>query len=118
MTIKHLKEIIADLPDDMRVYADNGFTILKGEEFLCGFGITNGRNSKDPDYEERFVLQTKRDFNVVEELEAMCEYVMENDIDEQDFWTVFVERGFKPEDFADAEREAWAKEQLENYGLL
>lgn len=112
MTIRHLKEIIKDLPDDMRVYADNGGKgMFSGSEFLCGFGATH-------DGECRFILQTEEDFNVAEELEAWCEYAGENDIDEQDFWTEFVEHGYKPEDFDDADRTQWAYENLKNYGLI
>lgn len=118
MTIRHLKELIKDLPDDMRVYADNGgHGIMTGSEFLCGFGVSNNKAKDDVIYEHRFVLQTREDFDVAEELEAWCEYAAENNIDEQDFWTEFAERGFVPADFNDLERENWAADNLRNYGL-
>lgn len=107
MTIKKLKEIIENLPDDMRVYADDGIRSRKeNSEFIC---ISP---SKD---DNMAVFHTANDIDVVEETEAMLEYFFENNIEEQDAWIEIAERGYKPEDFADPD---WAREQMENYGLI
>ena len=108
MTIKKLKEMIANLPDDMRVYADDA--ILLGHEpseFCCIF-----ISSREP---RKALLQTTKDFDTVEETEAFLTYAMENDWNEQDAWMELSERGFKPEDFADPD---YARAQFENYGLI
>lgn len=107
MTIKKLKELIENLPDDMRVYADDGIRSRKeNSEFIC---ISP---SKD---DNMAVFHTANDIDVVEETEAMLEYFFENNIEEQDAWIEIAERGYKPEDFADPD---WAREQMENYGLI
>lgn len=107
MTIKKLKEMIANLPDDMRVYADDGIRSRKeNSEFIC---ISP---SKD---DNMAVFHTANDIDVVEETEAMLKYFFENNIEEQDAWIEIAERGYKPEDFADPD---WAREQMENYGLI
>ena len=107
MTIKKLKEIIANLPDDMRVYADDGIRSWKeNSEFVC---ISAGTDDK------MAVLHTANDIDVVEETEAMLAYFLENDIEEQDAWIEIAERGYKPEDFAEPD---WAREQMEHYGLI
>ena len=63
MTIRKLKEMIADLPDDMRVYADDGTDFFKGNsEFLC--------ISASEEF-SMAVFQTRNDFEPVEETEAM-----------------------------------------------
>ena len=108
MTIRKLKEMIADLPDDMRVYADDGTDFFKGNsEFLC-ISVS-----------EKFsmaVFQTRNDFEPEEETEAMLQYFSEHDEwDEVDAWMEFYDHGYKPEDFADPD---WAREQMENYGLI
>ena len=74
MTIKRLKELIANMPDDARIYLDDGYEFFKGnsEVVVVARGVTE--NAK------KVVLQTKNDFDVSEELEArfdyysMCEY--------------------------------------------
>ena len=107
MTIRKLKEMIADLPDDMRVYADDGTDFFKGNsEFLCIVAS------------EEFpmaVLQTRNDFEPVEETEAMLQCFSDGEWNEVDAWLEFYNRGYKPEDFADPN---WAREQMENYGLI
>ena len=107
MTIKKLKELIENLRDDMRVYADDGIRSRKeNSEFIC---ISP---SKD---DNMAVFHTANDIDVVEETEAMLKYFFENNIEEQDAWIEIAERGYKPEDFADPD---WAREQMENYGLI
>ena len=107
MTIKKLKEMIANLPDDMRVYADDGIRSLKeNSEFVC---ISH---SKD---HNMAVFHTANDIDVVEETEAMLKYFYDSDVEEPDAWIEIAERGYKPEDFADPD---WAREQMKNYGLI
>lgn len=108
MTIRKLKEMIADLPDDMRVYADDGTDFFKGNsEFLC-ISVS-----------EKFsmaVLQTRNDFEPEEETEAMLQYFSEHDEwNEVDAWLEFYDRGYKPEDFADSEL---AEKNMKYYGLM
>lgn len=112
MTIRKLKEIIKDLPDDMRVCADDGSygMFSDNNEFLS---LVYAYGSDD-----MCVLQTRDDFETDKELEAWCKYAFEHDVDEQDFWSEFAERGYVPEDFHDEERARWARENLENYGLM
>ena len=109
MTIRKLKEMIADLPDDMRVYADDGLGSLKeNSEFVCICILESSRDNMA-------VFQTANDIDVVEETEAMLDYFSDIELDEQDAWIEINERGYKPEDFADPD---WAREQMENYGLI
>lgn len=105
MTIRKLKEIIKNLPDDMRVYADNGSKgmFTDNTEFVCA-----------PYYKDMLVLQTSEDFDVAEELRARCEYASENEIDEQDFWDDIDECGYKPEDFPSDMLE-WATVNYNHY---
>lgn len=117
MTIRKLKELIENLPDDMRIYADDGSNGMFSDnnEFLTF--VTSGVD------ENMCVLQTREDFDTSDELEAWCEYANENNMDEQDFWIEFSERGYVPADFSphgmvDEEREAWADKNLRNYGLI
>ena len=113
MTIKKLKEIIKDLPDDMRVYADDGINSIfdDNSEFVDLFTIKNN--------EKVAILQTKKDFDVAAELEAQLNYAadIENEVDEQDFWTDFSEWGYSVSDFANNDQREYARTQLENYGL-
>lgn len=107
MTIKKLREMIADLPDDMRVYADDGLRSRKeNSEFVC-----IAASSQD----NMAVFQTANDIDVEEETADALEYFEEYGWEEQDAWSELVERGYKPDDFADSD---WAREQMENYGLI
>lgn len=107
MTIKKLKEMIANFPDDMRVYADNGSSLFEeNSEFVC---ICYDNESG------KAVLQIKDDLDVYEELTEALEYFSDNDWDECNAWTELSERGYNPEDFPDPE---YARSQMENYGLI
>ena len=111
MTVKMLKEIIAKLPDDTRVYADDasdGRMFGNNNEFLIV-----------PYYNNMLVLQTRNDFEVAEGLDAWLNHVAEEySTSDQDFWMEFYERGYVPEDFCTPDKIVWAKEQLEKYGLI
>lgn len=113
MTIRYLKELIKNLPDDMRICADDGSKGMFSDnsEFVTLIYTKENEN-------KICVLQTKHDFDLQEELQSMLEFASENDINECDFWTTFCETGYKYTDFEDEERREWAKEQLENYGLI
>ena len=117
MTIRKLKEMIKDLPDDMRICADDGSNGMFSDnnEFLT---LVVAK-----DIDSMCVLQTRDDFDTVEELEAWCEWATENNMDEQDFWTEFYERGYVPADFSskgyvNEERELWADRNLRHYGFV
>lgn len=112
MTIKMLKEMIKDLPDDERLYLDNGSDVFNGDEVLDLCCL------ESPQGEHRVLARTRNDFDVAHELYAWCAYASENNIDEQDFWIEFDETGYKPEDFGNEEKARWARVQLEDYGLL
>ena len=107
MTIRKLKEMIANLPNDMRIYADDSsFLGDDCSEFYTIF--VSPRTQKA-------IFQTAKDFDTIEETKAILDYYFENDLDEQDAWMELSEYGYKPEDFADPE---YAKTQMENYGLI
>ena len=112
MTIRKLKEIIADYPDDMRIYADDGSMGMFSDnsEFLVICSIVGN--------DKMCVFQRRDDFETDIELEAWCKWASENNIAEQDFWIEFTERGYVPADFYNEEKEAWAYENLKNYGLI
>lgn len=111
MTIRMLKEMIKDLPDDERLYLDNGSDVFEGDEVVDICCIAS------PQGEHRVLARTRNDFDTSVVIDGMLEYAseIENNVDERDFWSDVDELGYKPEDF---ENEQWAREQLENYGLL
>ena len=45
----------------------------------------------------------------------MCEIASEFEWEEVDFWCEVAERGYTPKDFFDPD---WAREQMENYGMI
>lgn len=99
--------MIQGLPDDMRVYADDGLRSRKeNSEFIC-----ISESSQD----NMAVFQTAKDIDVVEETTEMLKWFSDNNWEEVDAWIEISERGYKPEDFEDPD---WAKTRLENYGLL
>lgn len=107
MTIKKLKEMIADLPDNMRIYADDGIGFFKGNsEFLCIAAC---------DEVGMAVFQTANEIETEEETTAILNWFEGSDWEEQDAWIEMHELGYKPEDFADPE---YARKQMEHYGLL
>lgn len=108
MTIRRLKEIIADMPDDLRICLDD----LDLSEVVCAVTFVPPTR-----YDGKCILQTKNDFDVVEELNARLEWASENDIDELDFWMDFVEDGYEPEDFGDKQQEIHARRYLREHGL-
>lgn len=112
MTIRKLKELIKDLPDDMRICADDGSMGMFSDNNEYLTLVTKKGNT------EMCVLQTRDDFETAEELDAWCEWASENNVDEQDFWIEFAERGYVPADFYDEEKEAWADKNLRHYGIV
>lgn len=103
MTVRRLKEMLANLPDDARIYADDG---------------TNGSFEGNSEFVEMcyssqfpkvVIFQTKDDFDYVEELEAKLTHYLEEDWEECDAITDLSEHGYVPEDFKydDAQYE-WA----------
>ncbi len=109
MTIKMLKEMIKDLPDDERLYLDNGFDVFDGDEVLDLCCL------ESPQGEHRVLARTRDDFDTSVVIDGMLECASETNMNEQDFWIYVDALGYKPEDF---ENEQWAREQLKNYGLL
>lgn len=92
MTIKRLKEIIENLPDDMRIYADDGARgmFTNNNEFVLA--IPHG---------DMCVLQTKNDFDVNDEITAWYDTAKNNGIDANAFWKSFYELGYDYDDFVD-----------------
>lgn len=109
MTIRRLKELIADMPDDTRICLDNEYL----DEVVCIVSYV-----PPTPYDGKCILKTKNDFDVADELEARLEYASENNIDEEDFYWDFVEDGYVPEDFGDEELANHAREYLEEHGLI
>lgn len=115
MTIRKLKELIADLPGNMRVYADNGSVGMFSDnsEFvtvLTAYGVN-----------DMCVLQTKRDFDVNEEVTSMRDHFVKKDTDDihkQDFWYLFHELGYSYDDFKNPADQDEAKKNLIKYGLI
>ena len=109
MTIRKLRELIRDLPDDMRIYADDGShgMFSDNNEYLTL--LTQKGNS------EMCILQTRNDFETPEELNAWYNWVIIGDRNELDFWTEFIERGYEPEDFGDEDRIKMAYEKLKKF---
>jgi len=103
MTIRKLKEMIAYLPDDMRICADD----IDESEFVCLF-TTVGSPSV-------CVLQSKADIDVEDELSCMAEVAKEFFWGDEEFYMEALERGFIPEDFPDPEI---ARKQMEEHGLI
>lgn len=117
MTIRRLKELIKDLPDDMRVYADDGNGLFSNNsEFVCL--VYTLRSLYFPNDPMKCVLQTKNDIDVNEEVTSWCKYASENDMDELDFWIDFHEAGFNPDDFDDPIQREVAKKYMSEHGLI
>ena len=94
MTIKRLKEIIENLPDDMRIYADDG-----------DYGMFNNNSEfvLAVPYDNMCVLQTKNDFDVNDEVTSHYNAAKKNGLDENTFWNEFYELGYDYDDFDDFE---------------
>lgn len=109
MTIKELKEIIKDMPDDMRIYADNGkFSMFEDvSEFV--FLVTDARHPK------MAILQSKADIDVEEELRCIAEIAVEEGWSDDEFYREILDRGFTADDFPDPEK---ARADMEYYGLI
>lgn len=101
MTIGYLKKIIAGLPDDMRIYADDGVHNMfdNNSEFVA---TSSNRN--------KCILQTKNDFEIDNEIMAWYEQVKMGIIDEDTFWNDFYEIGYDYDDFKDLEMQRKALE--------
>ena len=111
MTIKKLKEMIANLPDDMRIYADDSAYDMFGDdasEFVCL--VTS---SQVPG---KAVLQKKTDIDVQEELSCMADLMIACCESDDVLYAEALERGFVPEDFPDPVETR--RRMTEEYGLL
>lgn len=67
MTIKKLKELIADLPDEMRIYADDAHSMFGDDASEFVLLLTS------PQFPDRAVFQTKSDIDVEETLNCIAE---------------------------------------------
>lgn len=92
MTIKELKKRISVLPDDMRIYADDGG---------CGLFSNNSEFVATVHNDNMFVLQTKMDFDVNNELTAWYHAAEEAKVDKNDFWDEFYRLGYDYNDLLD-----------------
>ena len=109
MTIRRLKEIIADMPDDLRICLDDGDL----SEVVCVVSYV-----PPTPYDGKCILKTKNDFDVADELEARLEYAWENSVDEETFYWDFIEDGYVPEDFGDEDLAKHTREYCEEHGLI
>lgn len=94
MTIKMLKKKIENLPDNMRICADDGD---------CGMFSNNSEFVALVPYKNMCVIQTKKDFDVSREIIPWYEQVKLGNIDENTFWNEFYELGYDYDDFNDFE---------------
>ena len=104
MTIRMLKEIIADLPDDARIYLDDG----KGGTYENNSEIVDTLYCEY--FPKKLILQTRDDFEYWNEIEATLDYYREEGYDELDAFLELGERGYTLEDFRETDRYEWAKE--------
>lgn len=113
MTIRRLRELIADLPDDARIYLDDGTSMFEGNSEVILVG------AYAPPYDKMVLLQTRNDVDVSQELEARANWYSEHwdEVGEVDYWLELSEDGFTPDDFDEDEREH-AILNFENYGLI
>ena len=106
MTVRMLKEMLKDVPDDARIYADDGYRMFEGNsEFveLCHC----------IQFPHMIVLQTKHDFDYVDELEAKLEHYSEENWNEMDMVKNLSEHGYNAEDFEyDNDRFEWASKAV------
>ena len=108
MTIKKLKEMIANMPDDARIFADNGSRLFENNsEFVC---IVSQAGHPD-----KVVFQSTADIDTKEELRAMGEAAIDEGWSDADYYAEALERGFAPEHFADPQH---ARQQMQSYGLI
>lgn len=93
MTIGKLKQIIENMPDDARIYLDDGTSFFENnsEVLILAQGINE--NSK------KIILQTRDDFDVSYELEARIKYKYKEGWDEYDMFLDLGEDGFTLDDF-------------------
>ena len=113
MTIKRLKELIEYMPDDARIYLDDGDRMFEGNSEVI-FAVQGALQ-----YRDKVILQTKNDFDVEEELEARLDYYSSNDWDELDAVMDLLDDGFVIDDFKyNDDRYLWIKEFAEDHGLI
>ena len=111
MTIKKLKELIQDIPDDARVYLDRKpLELIDSED-----EVIDVTHFADP-YGKIVLLRTRDDLDVSAELEGFLTFCSEEDIDQYDAFLELGECGYVLKDFAyDPERYEWAKEFSETH---
>ena len=102
MTVRMLKKMLEDVPDDARIYADDGCGMFEGNsEFveLCDC----------EQFPHMIVLQTKHDIDCVDALEATLEYYSKENWNKMDMVKDLSEHGYVAEDFEyDDDRFEWA----------
>lgn len=106
MTIGYLKKMIAGLPDDMRIYADDGLNDMfdNNSEFVAIELVSDNKDNN------MCILQIKNDFEINNEIIAWYEQVKAGIIDEDTFWNDFYETGYDYNDFKDPEMQRKALE--------
>ena len=104
MTIRELKKIIKDYPDDARIYLDDGEGLFEGNsEVVCVFrGVVV--------YPKKVILQIKDNIDVGAEIEGTLDYYREEGYDELDAFLELGERGYTLEDFRETDHYEMAKE--------
>ena len=112
MTIRKLKELIENMPDEARIYLDDGRSFFEGNsEVVC---LVRGEWG----YKDKVILQTKNDIDLEEELDARLDYYRENDWDEYDSLLNLSDMGYTLEDFKyDNDIYNWVKEMSKDHSF-
>lgn len=117
MTVKMLKEILATCKDTDRVIIDWGNT-MKATDDNEIVGVLQHKRLCDDRMAPVVVLQTKSDFDVPTELEAMLNNFLEENADETDAVSELLEIGYSLEDFRAIGKYEWAKRIASEHGLI
>jgi len=94
MTVRKLKELLADIPDDERVYLDNGNGCFEGDEVVDATFISNARGT-----EHRVLIRTRHDLDIATWLDGVMVYFDEEGWDDVDAFNDLGEYGFTLDDF-------------------
>lgn len=107
MTVEMLQKELEKMPKDFQVCDSYGVPIV----FVC-----TKKNAKTNQY--TVCTDTKNDIVVGQQLESILKDAFEKDMDELDCFLEILERGFTLEDFKETEHYEYAKEFMEDHGLI
>lgn len=108
MTVRKLKELLANIPDDERVYLDNGDDTFNGDEVIDVSFIRNAFGSK-----HRVLVRTRDNLDMSAAIEGILKYYSEDNWDENDAFDDLDEYGITLDDFKyDEQRYEYAKQYM------